>query len=151
MIIFWLVTLMLQLHSQNVQLCLIYSMFALLHEKYWIIPSYICNGKRHTWNWGWGGRQNKEMTKPVKIVLSCLHVTKLGHCYYFPSFKILGLGGIKIYLPFTWHLYLPHNNWVLTLKVTRPCTHWVKRSTVGQICVVLFSWRGCPCISQKGP
>ena len=32
--------------------------------------------------------QNEEMTKPVKIVLSCLHITKLGHCYYLPSFKI---------------------------------------------------------------
>lgn len=39
-----------------------------------------------------GKMQNEEMTKPVKIVLSWLHITKLGHCYYFPSFKIPGLG-----------------------------------------------------------
>lgn len=36
--------------------------------------------------------QSEEMTKPVKTVLPCLHITKLGHCYYFSSFKIPGLG-----------------------------------------------------------
>lgn len=36
--------------------------------------------------------QSEEMTKPVKILLLWLHITKLGHCYYFPSFKMPGLG-----------------------------------------------------------
>ena len=44
--------------------------------------------------------QNEEMTKPVKIVLPWLHITKLGHCSHFPSFKIPGLGetqSIEVY------------------------------------------------------
>lgn len=47
-----------------------------------------------------GKMQNEEMSKPVKIALLWLHITKLGHCYYFPSFKIPGLGetwSIKVY------------------------------------------------------
>lgn len=39
-----------------------------------------------------GGTPNKEMRRPVKTVPSCLHITKLGHCYSFPSSKMPGLG-----------------------------------------------------------
>lgn len=49
-----------------------------------------------------GGKPNKEMRKPVKTVLSCLHITKLGHCYSFPSSKMPGVGeteSIIIYFP----------------------------------------------------
>lgn len=84
-------------------------MFAVLRGKYWIITSSICNGKRHDWKRrggvggrAHGGKPNKEMRKPVRTVLSCLHITKLGHCYSFPSSKTPGLGeaeSIKIYLP----------------------------------------------------
>lgn len=51
-----------------------------------------------------GEKQSEEMTKPVKIALPCLHILKLGHCYYFPSFKIPGLGVMlsrEVYLPLT--------------------------------------------------
>lgn len=67
-------------------------MFAMLHRKYWIITSYICNGKRHKWKGRGEKKQNGEMTKPVKIGLPCLRITKLGCCYYLPSFKMPELG-----------------------------------------------------------
>lgn len=80
-------------------------MFAMVHGKYSIITSYICNRKSHKWQQG-KKMQNEVMTKPVKIVLSCLRITKLGHCYYFPSFKIPGLKRRKALKPTLPHLTL---------------------------------------------
>lgn len=57
-----------------------------------LLPRIFAMGKDTNGSGGEKKKQSEEMTKPVKIVLSCLHVPKLGHCYYFPSFKIPGFG-----------------------------------------------------------
>lgn len=76
----------------------------MLHGKYGIITLVYLQWEKTQMEVEGGGKPSGEMTKPVKIVLSCLHVTKLGHCYYFPSFKIPELGeacSIQAYLLLT--------------------------------------------------
>lgn len=69
-----------------------------------LLPRIFAMGKDTNGNGGGKKKQSEEMTKPVKIVLSWLRVTKLGHCYYFPGFKIPGLEetrSIQAHLPLT--------------------------------------------------
>lgn len=44
-----------------------------------------------------GVGESDEMSKPVKIVLPGLPVTQLGHCYYFPSSLMTGLGEMNAF------------------------------------------------------
>lgn len=39
--------------------------------------------------WDLGEGEPNEMTKPVKTMLSGLHITQLGQGYYLPSFQML--------------------------------------------------------------